>query len=136
LLRCWGADVPSHHEFEWLLRDAPRFELSAGEGDFSFHRWQWLGESIVRTMVQNKLRRSMGPVLKEQLHLYGQGLSLWTRMTIEKMQVLVSSYADAGRVQLYRMSGASGESADLPQLESDLSALRDWGTDKEIAQRA
>jgi hypothetical protein len=42
--------------------------------------------------------------------------------------LLVSSYAEAYRVQLQRISGASDDTIDVSQLERDLALLRNWNT--------
>jgi GTP-binding protein EngB required for normal cell division len=132
------SDAPTSAEIEALLRGAPRLELTAGDEDVNLPWWRWLGKPAVRAMVQSKVRRSVGPTLKVQLHLYGHALSQWTRLTVQKMQILVSSYADAGRVQLHRMTGVSAETADLPHLEGDLASLRNWGAEEQnpVTQRA
>jgi hypothetical protein len=44
--------------------------------------------------------------------------------------LLVSSYADAYRVQLQRISGTSDGAIDAPQLEQDLALLRNWSANE------
>ena len=46
------------------------------------------------------------------------------------MEFLVSSYADAYRVQLHRVAGTSKDAIDAPQLEDDLARLKNWGVDE------
>jgi hypothetical protein len=43
---------------------------------------------------------------------------------------LVSSYADAYRVQLQRISGTSDGAIDAPQLKQDLALLRNWNANE------
>ena len=45
---------------------------------------------------------------------------------MNKIEILVNSYADAYRVQLLRIAGSSKDRADMPQLERDLALLRSW----------
>jgi GTP-binding protein EngB required for normal cell division len=121
------SEMPSEDELEALLREAPRFDLAARPDDPHIGRWQWLGEAASRALLQNSIRRSIGPLFKQQLHLYGYALSQWSRLTVEEIQVLVNSYAEADREQLHRMAGTGGAIADSPQIENDLAALRDSG---------
>jgi hypothetical protein len=57
-------------------------------------------------------------------------LSRWSNQFVSKIVLLVSSYADAYRVQLQRISGTSDGAIDGPQLEQALALLRNWSTNE------
>lgn len=120
------ADAPSREDFEMLLRDMPRFELAVLPNSVSLSHWKFLGESIVRSRIKASLNESIGPSLKDELHLYGLALSQWSRQVVRKLEVLVNSYADAYRVQIHRMSGNSGQVVNVAALEEDVALLRNW----------
>jgi GTP-binding protein EngB required for normal cell division len=117
-------DVPAPEEVESLLRDMPRFELASLPEAINMSHWKFLGTGIVHSRIRKALNESIGPLLKHELHLYGDALSRWSNQFVSKIALLVSSYADAYRVQLQRISGTSNESIDAPQLEQDLALLR------------
>jgi hypothetical protein len=121
-------DVPSQEDFELLLRNLPRFELAVLPEAITIGHWKfWGGVSFVRGIRVN-LRDGIGSHLKENLHLYGTALSLWSEQIVRKLEALVNSYSEAYRVQLHRMSGVSGKAVDLGQLESDLCLLVNWNS--------
>ena len=76
------------------------------------------------------LRESVGPHLKEELHLYGMALSQWSEQIVRKLEALVNSYADAYRVQLQGTNGFSGKNADPKQMETDLDRLVHWNAEQ------
>jgi GTP-binding protein EngB required for normal cell division len=119
-------DMPSPDEVESLLRDMPRFELPSLPNAINMSTWKFLGTRVVRVRIRKVLRESIGAVLKQELHHYGDALSRWSIHFVSKLALLVGSYADAYRVQLQRMSGTSNSSVDEPQLEQDLALLRNW----------
>jgi GTP-binding protein EngB required for normal cell division len=119
-------DMPSPDEVESLLRDMPRFELPSLPNAINMSTWKFLGTSVVRVRIRKALRESIGAVLKQELHHYGDALSRWSIQFVSKLALLMGSYADAYRVQLQRMSGTSNSSVDEPQLEQDLALLRNW----------
>jgi GTP-binding protein EngB required for normal cell division len=119
-------DIPTQDEVESLLRDMPRFELASLPREINLSHWMFLGSAVVRSRIRKALEQSVGLHLKQELHLYGHALSQWSNQFISKMVLLVSSYADAYRVQLYRINGTSEDTIDAPQLERDLALLRDW----------
>ena len=123
------SDAPYQEEFDFLLRDLPRFELAAVPNDISIGHWKLLGKSVLLSRIRASLRESIGHHLKETLHLYGEALSRWSGQIVSKLEVLVNSYADAYRVQLQRLSGASVNVRDFGQLEADLSLLVHWKSD-------
>ena len=123
-------DVPAQDDLEILLRDMPRFEMAALPKDIDTGHWMFLGDSLVRAKIRNSLRQSIGELLQQELHLYGRALSQWNQQFASKMEFLVSSYADAYRVQLHRIAGTSKDAIDAPQLEDDLARLKNWGVDK------
>jgi hypothetical protein len=53
-------------------------------------------------------------------------LSPWSEQIVRKLEILVNSYADAYRVQVRRISGASDTAANVGQLRSDLDLLKNW----------
>jgi len=123
------SDAPSQEDFEMLLRDLPRFELAALPEPISAGHWKLLGEGVLRSRIRSNLRQSIGPHLKEELHLYGMALSRWSEQIVRKLEALVNSYADAYRVQLHRASGGPAKAVNLAQLETDLELLQRWNAD-------
>lgn len=123
-------DVPAQDDLEILLRDMPRFEMGALPKDIDTSHWMFLGDSLVRAKIRNSLRQSIGALLQHELHLYGRALSQWNQQFASKMEFLISSYADAYRVQLHRIAGTSKDAIDAPQLEDDLARLKNWGVDE------
>lgn len=119
-------DVPSQDEIDGLLRDVPRFELAALPGDMNLNPWRIFGRHFLRYKVRASLESSVGNLVKQELHLYGQALSLWGEKFVSKIVLLVNSYASAYRVQLHRIAGTSNDAVDVPQLEKDLSLLKTW----------
>jgi hypothetical protein len=119
-------DMPAPDEVEGLLRDMPRFELASLPQAINMSHWMFLGTGVVRSRIRKALRESIGPLVKQELHLYGDALSRWSNQFVSKIALLVSSYADAYRVQLQRISGVSNSSVDAPQIEKDLALLRNW----------
>lgn len=116
-------DAPSQEDFDLLLRDLPRFEMAALPEGINLSRWRLWGEGVLRSSIRAHLKESIGPHLREELHLYGMALSQWSEQIVRKLEALVNSYADAYRVQLHRVSGASGKIIDLKQMEADLKLL-------------
>ena len=123
-------DVPAPEEVESLLRDMPRFELASLPEPINMSHWMFLGTGFVRSRIRKALWESMGPLVKQELHLYGDALSRWSNQFVSKIVLLVSSYADAYRVQLQRISGTSDGAIDAPQLEQDLALLRNWNANE------
>lgn len=119
-------DMPAPEEVEGLLRDMPRFELASLPQAINMSHWMFLGTGVVRSRIRKTLRESIGALVKQELHLYGDALSRWSNQFVSKIVLLVSSYADAYRVQLQRLSGTSNGNVDAPQLEQDLALLRNW----------
>lgn len=119
-------DVPSQDEIDGLLRDVPRFELAALPGDMNLNPWRIFGRHFLRYKVRASLESSVGNLVKQELHLYGQALSQWGEKFVSKIVLLVNSYASAYRVQLHRIAGTSNDAVDVPQLEKDLSLLKTW----------
>ena len=119
-------DAPSHEDLDLLLRDMPRFELAVLPQPIRLGPWKFLGESIVRTRIKTNLNDSTGPLMKDELHLYGLALSQWSRQVVRKLEAIVNSYADAYRVQIHRLSGTSEKAVDVDQLEEDLALLMNW----------
>ena len=120
------SDMPEHDEVETLLRDMPRFELGTLPDDINMTAWMFLGSGFVQSRIISSLRQSVGADLKQALHLYGNALSQWSRQYVSRMVLMVSSHADAYRVQLQRIAGTSTEHIDVHQLEQDLAVLRNW----------
>ena len=123
-------DVPAPEEVESLLRDMPRFELASLPNPINMSHWMFLGTGFVRSRIRNALRDNIGPLVKQELHLYGDALSRWSNQFVRKIVLLVNSYADAYRVQLQRISGTSDGAIDAPQLEQDLALLRNWNANE------
>ena len=126
-------DVPAPDEVESLIRDMPRFELGSLPDAINVSFWRFLGTGVVRMRIRKALRESIGTLVKQELHLYGDALARWSNQFVSKMVLLVSSCAGAYRVQLHRIAGTSNDNIDALQLEQDLARLRDWhvneGTD-------
>jgi GTP-binding protein EngB required for normal cell division len=123
-------DVPAPDEVEGFLRDMPRFELASLPEPINMSHWMFLGNGVVRSRIRKALRESIGALVKRELHLYGDTLSRWSNQFVSKLALLVSSYADAYRVQLHRIGGTSDDTIDTPQLEHDLALLRNWNADE------
>jgi GTP-binding protein EngB required for normal cell division len=119
-------DAPSREDFEMLLRDMPRFELAALPSEINVNHWKFLGEGIVRSRIKTSLRDSIGPLLKDELHLYGMALAQWSEQIVRRLEALINSYADGYRAQIHRISGASDAVVDSSQLQADLERLRNW----------
>ncbi|MEO6965595.1 MAG: dynamin family protein [Acidobacteriaceae bacterium] len=119
-------DIPSNADFELLLRDVPRFEMAGLPKSINLSHWKFLGEGVVRSRIKANLDDSIGPLLKQELHLYGSALSQWSRQVVRKLEALVNSYADAYRVQVHRMSGISDKVINVIQIEEDVTVLVNW----------
>jgi GTP-binding protein EngB required for normal cell division len=124
------ADVPASDELDALLRNLPRFELAPFPEDMNVRPWMFLGSHFARSRVRSSLQYSIGQLLKQELHLYGNVLSQWSSQFVSKMVLLVSSYADAYRVQLHRVNGTSEDNINAPQLEHDLALLKNWNANE------
>ncbi len=120
------SDVPSLDDAESFFRDAPRFELGDAPEEIHPGRWRWLGRNIVHASIKGTLARSIGPLLTEKLHRYGQALRLWNEQMSRKHGMMVNSYADAYRAQLNRIRGTAGNSANHDEIERDLGLLTHW----------
>ena len=129
-------DAPTQEDFTQLLRDLPRFELAALPESIGLSRWTLWGEGVLRSRIRASLRESIGPHLRDELHLYGMALSQWSEQIVRKLEALVNSYADAYRVQLHRMSGVASKTVDLDQMEADLRLLNGTGTHPSNALKA
>ncbi len=127
------ADAPSRDDFELLMRDMPRFELAALPSEINVSHWKFLGEGIVRSRIKTSLRQSIGPLLKNELHLYGMALSQWSQQTVRQLEALTNSYADAYRVQIHRISGVSDVVTDPGQLQTDLGLLKGWSAKTSVS---
>jgi GTP-binding protein EngB required for normal cell division len=123
-----SAEAPSVQDVESILREVPRFELAALPSQTTAGRWKWLGDGVVRSVIRSSLLKSIGPMLKEELHLYGYALRQWSDQAIGKMVMAVNTYADAYRAQIHRISGFSDGTTDAAQLRSDLHLLRNWNS--------
>jgi hypothetical protein len=123
-------DVPAPEEVESLLRDMPRFELASLPKAINMSNWMFLGTGVVRCWIRKALRDSIGPLVNQELHLYGDALCRWSNQFVSKIALLVSSYADAYRVQLQRVAGTSNDAIDAPQLEKDLALLQNWSANE------
>jgi hypothetical protein len=124
------SDAPAQDEVENLLRDAPRFEFATIPGEINIGPWRFLGEGVVRSRIRSSLKQTVGNALKEELRQYDSALSQWSKQLMNKIEVLMNSYADAYRVQLHRIAGSSKDRVDMPQLERDLDLLRSWDVSK------
>ena len=118
------SDASSQEDYKLLLQDLPRFELEELPNPISVGHWKLWGEGVLRSHIRSNLRQSIGHHLKEELHLYGMALSHWSEQIVRKLEALVSSYADAYRVQLHRISGGATAAVDLELLEADLELLQ------------
>jgi GTP-binding protein EngB required for normal cell division len=123
-------DMPAPDELEILVRDMPRFELATLPLAINMGPWMFLGSRFVRSRIRTALRGSIGDLVKQELHHYGHALSEWSHHFVSKIVLLVSSYADAYRVQIQRISGTSDSAIDAPQLEHDLALLTNWNTNE------
>ncbi len=124
-------DSPSGEDLELLLRGMPRFELAALPPEINVSHWKLFGERIVRARVKAGLADSIGPLLKDELHLYGMTLAQWCEQTVAKLGALTNSYADTYRAQLRRICGDAETMGDVGQLQADLERLRAWSSEGE-----
>jgi len=124
------SDTPAHGDFDAILRDMPRFEMATLPPQINLGRWGLWGKQILRSRVRSNLRESVGPDLKDALHLYGMTLSQWSEQMVRKLELLVDSYAGAYRMQLQRLRDGSTPSASPVQIEADLNLLRNWTSAK------
>jgi GTP-binding protein EngB required for normal cell division len=124
------SDAPSPVDFDAVLRDMPRFEMATLPRQINIGHWKFWGQHVVRSQIRSSLRESVGPHLKEELHLYSMALSRWGEQVVKKLELLVNSYADAYRVQVQRIRGVSSPSANPSQLQADLELLRNWSPER------
>jgi GTP-binding protein EngB required for normal cell division len=124
--RLGKTDAPSREDFEMLLRDMPRFELAVLPSEINVGHWKFLGEGVIRSRIKTSLRDSIGPLLKDELHLYGMALAQWGEQIVRRLEALINSYADGYRAQIHRISGASDAMLNSSQLHADLERLRNW----------
>lgn len=120
------SDVPALQDAESLFRDVPRFELGEPPDEIHPEHWRWLGRKILHANVKSALGQWIGPLLKEELHRYGQVLRLWNEQVSRKLGTMINSYADDYRAQLNRIRGAAGNSANSAEIERDLEILMQW----------
>lgn len=125
-------DAPSREDFELLLRGMPRFEMATLPSEINVGRWKFLGVGIVRSRIKTSLRESIGPLLKDELHLYGMSLGQWSEQIVRQLEALVNSYADAYRAQIHRIGGVLDAAVNPAQLQSDLDTLRNWSSTKAV----
>lgn len=116
-------DAPSQEDFDLLLRDLPRFELASLPETIQLSRFSMFGKNMLRSRIRSSLQKSIGPHLREELHLYGLALSQWAEQVVRKLETLVNSYADAYRAQLDRAKAISDKVVDSRQMEADLELL-------------
>ena len=121
-------DAPSREDVEMLLRDMPRFELAALPSEINVGHWKLLGEGIVRARIKTSLRESIGPLLKDELHLYGMALAQWSEQIVRRLEALINSYADPYRAQIHRINGSSEAVANPGELQADLEHLQNWSS--------
>jgi GTP-binding protein EngB required for normal cell division len=134
-----SSETPSDEELDSLLRDAPRFEFATIPDDIHAGRRKWLGESVVRSAIRSRLRETIAPALRKDLHLYGLSLRGWSEQVLKRMGAFLNSYADAYRIQIQRISGHAQSSTEDPAMEQDLDRLRGWRTEagpEVVRQRA
>ncbi len=124
-------EAPVPEDMENILRDVPRFELAALPPETNPGRWRWMGDRVIRSVITNNLRQRIGPVLRNELHLYGYSLRQWSEQAIRKAVALVNSYADTYRAQIQRLSGLNEGFKDIAKVNSDLTMLREWSADKD-----
>lgn len=127
------SDAPSRADFDVILRDMPRFEMATLPKQINIGRWKFWGQQILRSQIKLSLRESIGPHLKDELRLYGMALSQWSEQMVRKLELLVNSYADAYRMQVHCLRGASDPCATPGQLQADLELLRNWNPEKATA---
>jgi GTPase Era involved in 16S rRNA processing len=123
------SDMPTEEEAETLLRNVPRFEMASVPPPIGASFWKWFGRKSAIALARRSVRRALGESFKDELHRYGRALSQWGEHASRRMQTFVGSYADAYRAQLRRMNGQSSDAAASPELESDLSRLRNWNVE-------
>jgi GTP-binding protein EngB required for normal cell division len=122
-------DMPTEDEAELLLRNVPRFEMASAPPPIGAAFWKWFGRKSATAFAISAARRALGESFKDELHRYRRALSQWSEHASRRMQSFVGSYADAYRAQLRRMNGQSSDTAASPELESDLSRLRNWNVE-------
>jgi GTP-binding protein EngB required for normal cell division len=123
------SDMPTEEEAETLLRNVPRFEMASVPPLIGAAFWKLLGRKSATALARSSVRRALGESFKDELHRYGRALSQWGEHASRRMQGFVGSYADAYRAQLRRMNGQSSDATASPELESDLSRLRNWNVE-------
>jgi hypothetical protein len=52
--------------------------------------------------------------------------SRWSEQTVRKLEMLVNSYADAYRMLMQRIAGATNVVTNSAQLQAGVDALRNW----------
>ncbi len=132
-------DVPDEKDLDSLLRDMPRFEIAALPADIEVGIWGAFGVSIMRTQIRKKLHHAIYGLLKQELEDYSHVLWQWMRQFSQRLELLISSYADGYRAEIQELSGHSSAESDINKMKQDLELLQQW-TDsyrdpKEIAQQ-
>ena len=129
------SDRPTQNEMEIFFRGVPRFELVMNPNEVSMNGWTLLGESIVRSRIRKGLQQSVGVPLQQELRQYAASLSLWSREFMNKVEMLLGSYANAYRTQLQRLTGVAKEITDIPELKRNLELLNNWDAEGSRAVR-
>ncbi len=132
-------DVPDEKDLDSLLRDMPRFEIATLPNDIDVGLWAAFGTVIMRAQIRKKLHRATYALLKHELEDYSHVLWQWMRQFSQRLELLISSYADGYRAEIQELSGHSSAESDITKMKQDLELLQQWtdsGRDpKEIAQQ-
>jgi GTP-binding protein EngB required for normal cell division len=106
-----------------IVKEMPRIDL--GEGDLQIAKPWTVAVSpwwAVRS-VEARLRADAGERVKESFANYGSLLDAWCRRITAQLQLRFSSYADAQRANLARLSGSADAAGDVASIRAALDEL-------------
>lgn len=86
--------------------------------------WTALRVRLAARVTCGRLRRQLGPLLRERVDLHDRQLQAWLRSSLGQLVELYEAQAEVFREQAVRLSDGKMD-ADFRELEADLRALRE-----------
>jgi GTP-binding protein EngB required for normal cell division len=124
-----AAEKPALEEFDSILRDLPRFELTVLSRPVQSGRWKVLPFALLQARTRSELKEAWYASLRDALQTYGRTLHSWAQKRNRTIERMISSYADTYRNQVYRLAGYMEDPVDRDQIKEDLQNLRRLGGD-------
>jgi hypothetical protein len=124
-----AAEKPALEEFDSILRDLPRFELTVLSRPVQSGRWKILPSALLQARTRSELKDTWYVSLRGALQTYGRNLHNWGQKRNRTIERMISSYADTYRNQVYRLAGYMEDPVDRDQIKEDLQNLRRLGGD-------